>query len=122
MKQTEFDRLVESAIRRIPRKLRDALDNIEIVVEDWPDPDVMEEVTGDRDTILYGLFTGRPITERSYGDWGEPPALIHIYQGPLEEDFPDREELIREIEVTVVHEVAHYMGFDEQTLEEYGYD
>jgi predicted Zn-dependent protease with MMP-like domain len=122
MRQTEFDRLVESAIRKIPQRFRDVLDNLEIVVEDWPDPDLMEEVTGDRAAVLYGLFTGRPITERSFDDWGELPALIHIYQGPLEEDFPDRQELIREIEVTVVHEIAHYMGFDEQILEEYGYD
>jgi predicted Zn-dependent protease with MMP-like domain len=122
MKQTEFDRLVESAVRKIPRRFRDALDNLEIVVEHWPDPDLMEEVTGDRDAVLYGLFTGRPLTERSFDNWGEPPALIHIYQGPLEEDFPERGDLIREIEVTVVHEIAHFMGFDEEILEEYGYD
>ena len=48
--------------------------------------------------------------------------MIALYRGPLEEDFPDREELIHEIEVTLVHEIAHYFGFDEETLERYGYD
>jgi len=122
MKRREFDRLVEQALGRIPEQFRGALKNVEIIVEDWPDPDLMEELNGDPDFIVYGLFTGTPITERSFSDWGELPAMIHIYQKPLEEDFPDREELVREIEITLVHEIAHFMGFDEDTLHEYGYD
>jgi predicted Zn-dependent protease with MMP-like domain len=47
--------------------------------------------------------------------------MIHIYQRPLEEDFPDREELEREVEITLAHEIAHYLGINEETLEEYGY-
>ncbi len=122
MKRAGFDTLVQKALGRVPQIFRDAMHNIEIVVEDWPDPDLMEEVTGERDAVVYGLFTGRPLPLRSVGDWGEPPGLIYLYRRPLEEDFPDPEELAREIEVTLVHEIAHYMGFDEGTLEEYGYD
>jgi predicted Zn-dependent protease with MMP-like domain len=122
MKRRQFDLLVEEALQKIPRRFRDALENVEIVVEDWPDPDVMEEVNGDPESIVYGLFTGTPITERSFSDWGDLPAMIHIYQKPLEEDFPDRRDLVREIEITLVHEIAHFMGFDENTLREYGYD
>lgn len=121
MKRAEFEALVESALRRIPRRFREAMQNLSIVVEDWPDPGLMEEVTGNPDEVLYGLFTGRPLTERRYDDWGELPSMIHIYQKPLEEDFPDPDELKREIETTLVHEIAHYLGIDEETLDRYGY-
>jgi len=121
MKRKAFDALVRRALDRIPRRFREAMNNIEIVVEDWPDPELMEEVTGERDAVLYGLFTGRPLPLQTAGDWGELPGLIFLYRGPLEEDFPDEEELAREIEITLAHEIAHYMGFDEDTLKEYGY-
>jgi predicted Zn-dependent protease with MMP-like domain len=117
-----FDSHVSRAIERIPRQFRDAMQNVEIVVEDWPDPNLMEEVTGMRDDVVYGLFVGKPLPWQSVGDWGEPPGLIYLYRGPLEEDFPDPRELAREIEITLVHEIAHYMGFDEEILAEYGYD
>lgn len=122
MKKSVFDVMVQKALEKIPRRFRDAMQNIEIVVEDWPDPELMEEVTGDRDEVVYGLFTGTPLPERSVGDWGELPCLIYLFRGPLEEDFPEPAELEREIEITLAHEIAHYMGFDEEILEEYGYD
>ncbi len=122
MKRKDFESLVERCLERIPGVFRDALGNVRIAVEDWPDPDLMEELFGDPDTVPYGLFVGKPITERHFDDWGEPPALIWIWQKPLEEDFPERTELEREVEVTLVHEIAHYMGLDESTLEKYGYD
>lgn len=122
MKSRAFDALVQKALGRIPLQFREAMQNIEIVVEDWPDPELTAEVTGGRDDVVYGLFTGKPLPLRSVSDWGEPPGLIYIFRGPLEEDFPDPEELAREIEITLVHEIAHYMGFDEEILEEYGYD
>jgi predicted Zn-dependent protease with MMP-like domain len=121
MKRAEFESLVESALRRIPRRFRDAMQNLGIVVEDWPDPDLLEEAGLKRGQVLYGLFTGRPLTQRRHDDWGELPSMIHIYQRPLEEDFPDREELEREVEITLAHEIAHYLGINEETLEEYGY-
>ena len=122
MKRHSFDVLVQKALKRIPRQFREAMKNIEIVVEDWPDPELMAEVTGNRQEVVYGLFTGKPLPLRSVSDWGEPPSLIYLFRGPLEEDFPDPEELEREIEITLAHEIAHYMGFDEKILEEYGYE
>jgi predicted Zn-dependent protease with MMP-like domain len=122
MKSSAFDALVQKALARIPQQFRDAMQNIEVVVEDSPDPDLMEETTGERDAVVYGLFAGKPLPMHSVSDWGELPGLIYLYRKPLEEDFPDPEELAREIEITLVHEIAHYMGFDEETLTEYGYD
>ncbi len=122
MKKREFESLVEKCLRRIPRAFRDALTNVQIVVEDWPDPNLMADLFGDRNTTPYGLFVGKPITEKHFDDWGEPPSLIYVWQKPLEEDFPDLADLEREVEVTLAHEIAHFMGFDEKTLEDYGYD
>jgi len=122
VRRREFERLVESALRRIPRRFRDAMQNLAVVIEDWPDPLLMEEVTGDPDEVLYGLFDGIPLPERSFDDSGDLPSVIRIYQGPLEEDFPDRRELEREVEITLVHEIAHFMGLDEETIQEYGYE
>jgi predicted Zn-dependent protease with MMP-like domain len=121
MRRSEFDLLVQKAFQRVPKVFRDALNNIEIVIEDWPDPALVEEITGDAGEVLYGVFLGTPLTERHYDDLAPLPAVIHLYQGPLEQDFRDRRELEREIEITLVHEIAHFLGFDEATLEQYGY-
>lgn len=122
MKRRAFDRLVREALQRIPEDFQRVMKNLEILVEDWPDPDLMEEVFGDRDEVPYGLFIGTPLPERHFDDVAPLPCVIRLFQGPLEEDFPDPEELKEEIEITLVHEIAHYMGFDEDILTEYGYD
>ena len=59
---------------------------------------------------------------RRFEDSGDLPPIIALYQGPLEEDFPDRGELAREVEITLVHELAHFMGFDEDAVREFGYE
>jgi predicted Zn-dependent protease with MMP-like domain len=122
MNRHRFEKLVQRALEKIPQPFQQAMQNVAIVIEDWPDPEVAEELTGDPDELLYGLFSGTPLPERRLDDSGELPAMITLYQRPLEEDFPDLDELVEEIEITLVHEIAHFMGFDEDTLREYGYD
>lgn len=122
MTRGEFRGLVETALDHIPDEFRLAMTNLQIVIEDWPDPDVMAEVTGDPDDVLYGLYSGTPLPDRGADYGNTTPDVITLYQGPLEEDFPEQDELIYEIEVTLVHEIAHYFGFDEDTVERYGYD
>ncbi|MBN61208.1 MAG: hypothetical protein CME20_07605 [Gemmatimonadetes bacterium] len=117
-----FEKLVEKALERLPGEFRQALDNLAIVIEDWPDPAVVEEITGDPAEVIYGLFSGTPLPERRFEDSGDLPPIIALYQGPLEEDFPDRGELAREVEITLVHELAHFMGFDEDAVREFGYE
>ena len=109
-----------AAIDRIPAEFRAAMKNVAIVIEDRPGFEVSE--TLEEGEALYGLYQGVPLPERTADDSGMTPDVIFLYQKPLEEDFPDREDLIREIEITLVHEIAHYFGFDEDTLERYGYD
>ena len=122
MRRCAFEQLVEKALERLPEELRQALDNLAIVIEDWPDPAIVEEITGDPEEVLYGLFTGTPLPERRFDDSGDLPAVIALYQGPLEEDFLERAELAREVEITLVHELAHFMGFDEDAVRKYGYE
>ena len=115
----DFYELVERSLEGLPQELAALLDNVAIVVEDWPEystPLVSEEL----DDSLYGLYEGVPLTQRSAGYYGTLPDKITIFRGPLERDFP-REELEEQIRVTVVHEIAHHFGFDEERLEELGW-
>ena len=112
----EFEKLVREAIDRIPAVFQAAMKNVAVVVRDRPGPEAEEE------GVLYGLYQGVPLPDRTADDSGTTPDLIFLYRKTLEADFPEREDLIREIEITVVHEIAHYFGFDEETLERYGYD
>ncbi len=106
----------------IPEPFRQAMANLVVVVDDWPDPDAMEAMYGDRDEVVYGLFEGTPLPERGAADSADLPAVIHLYRCPLEQDWPDPRDLAREVEVTLAHEIAHFMGLDEAAIRQYGYE
>ncbi len=106
-----FEDHVRAALDSLPPDLSRALRNIAVVVE--------EEHPGDPD--LFGLYEGTPLPERG-DDAGSLPDRIAIYRRPLQEEFPDPDELQREIRITVLHELGHYFGLDEDRLEELGYD
>ena len=106
-----FDDHVKAALDSLPADIASALDNIVLLVEDEhpEDPD------------LFGLYEGIPLPDR--GDMaGELPDRITIFRIPLEEEFPDPAELEREIRITVLHEIGHYFGLDEDRLTQLGYD
>ena len=115
----EFYELVERALEGLPPELSALLDNVAIAVDGWPEYST-PLVADDPDDTLYGLYEGVPLTERGAGYYGMLPDKITIFQGPLERDFP-REELEEQIRITVVHEVAHHFGIDEERLEELGW-
>lgn len=122
MTTKSFEALVRKAIDRIPSEFQAAMKNIAILIEDWPGPEAADLLDGDPEGALYGFYQGIPLPERTADDSGMLPDVIYLYRKPLEEDFPDPEDLIREIEITLVHEIAHYFGFDEEILARYGYD
>ena len=106
-----FDDHVRAALDELPPNLADALTNVAVVVED----------ENPQEPDLFGLYHGVPLPER--GDMaGMPPDTISIYRIPLEDSFPDPDELREEIRITVLHELAHYFGLDEDRLAELGYD
>jgi predicted Zn-dependent protease with MMP-like domain len=106
-----FDDVVRAALDELPPEIAAGLRNVAVVVE--------EESVEDPD--LYGLFEGVPLTEGGPGA-GDLPNRIAIYRLPLEADFPDENELREEIRVTVLHELGHYFGLDEDRLAELGYE
>lgn len=106
-----FEDVVAAALDELPPQLAAALVNVAIVIED-ENPD---------DPDLFGLYHGVPLPER--GDMaGQLPDTISIYRIPLEESFPEPDELREEIRITVLHELGHYFGLDEERIAELGYE
>jgi predicted Zn-dependent protease with MMP-like domain len=117
--QEDFYDLVERALEGLPPELSALLDNVAIIVEDWPDYSTPLAAEYEVD-VLYGLYEGVPLTERSAGYHGVLPDKITLFRGPLERDFPPA-QLEEQVRVTVVHEIAHHFGFDEDRIEELGW-
>lgn len=159
MTETEFESAIEEALERIPSRFLKALENIEIVMQDEPDPEQLAslddefiweydegedegeafdetglpfgandggEAGGALDDgepgELFGLYEGIALTERDgdYG-WCEVPDVITIFKGPHERAFDTREQVVEEIGKTVVHEIGHYFGLDDEKLYAMGY-
>ena len=119
--QKEFDRIVKQAIRRIPREIRAHLDNVLITVQERPSPDLMEEMGFPPDEPLLGLYQGVPLMDRSEMEPPLYPDTIVLFQEPIQEISDSVDAMEREIEITVVHEIAHFLGITEEQLEEMGY-
>ena len=117
----EFDRIVKRAIRRIPVAIRRELDNVLISVRSRPSEEMLEGMDLPPDEPLLGLYWGVPLDERSVTDPPTFPDTIYLFQEPLEEMCETMEELEEQIEITVVHEIAHAIGMSEERLEELGY-
>ena len=116
-----FDRIVERAIRRIPEEIRAHLNNMSISVQDRPSKELLEEMGMRPDDLLLGVYEGTPLSERTLFEPPLYPDVIFLFQEDLEEVCETLEEIEREIEITVVHEVAHFLGMDEERLAELGY-
>jgi predicted Zn-dependent protease with MMP-like domain len=113
---------VARIVDRLPRQYRDQLGNVEFVVEARPSLALMQEEGLDpEEDVLYGIYQGVPLPERSLLDPPLLPDKITIFADSLMADFPDPEELREEIRLTVLHEIAHYFGMDEDEIEELGY-
>jgi predicted Zn-dependent protease with MMP-like domain len=116
-----FERLVERALDGIPPPFSAALEEVAIVIEDDASDEQLDIAGLGREDALYGLYEGTPRTA-----WGADlvpfPNKISLFRIPLEEDFPDPDDLAEEVRVTVIHELAHHLGIDDDRLEELGLD
>jgi predicted Zn-dependent protease with MMP-like domain len=117
MNRAQFEILVESALKKLPRQFREKLANIAVVVEDWADEDTLREMDIEPPDTLYGLYRGVDLTRRDSGYGNVLPDTIHIYQGPIEEDCGDPEEMADLVREVVVHEIGHYFGLDDETMD-----
>ena len=117
MERAEFEGLVRRAVQGIPEQLRAYLDNVDLVVEDWPAQAQLAGHVIDEEDYLLGLYEGVPLTERD--DYGMVlPDKITLFQKAIEAVCDSDEEIIEEVRDTVVHEVAHHFGIDDDRLDE----
>ena len=117
MTRRQFEALVERALRRLPKKFKARIANIAVVVEDWADATTLAEMGIEPPDTLYGLYRGIDLTRRDTSYGNVLPDVVTIYQGPIEEDCVDEEEMAELVRETVVHELGHYFGLDDETME-----
>ncbi|HET9682265.1 MAG TPA: metallopeptidase family protein [Candidatus Limnocylindrales bacterium] len=118
-REAAFERLVDRALAGIPSPFREHLAEVAIVIEDEPSQRQLIENGLGPDETLYGLYEGVPRTEWA-ADWAMIPNRISVFRLPLEEDFADDGELEAEVRRTVLHELAHHLGIDDDRLDELG--
>jgi predicted Zn-dependent protease with MMP-like domain len=118
MRRREFERLVLEALNKLPAELQDQLQNLDIVVKWRPSLAEMRQAGSRRSDALFGLYLGVPLSERGAYYNMALPDKIAIYQETHERLCSSREEMVEEVRKTVLHELGHYLGIDEERLEE----
>ncbi len=121
LSEKEFDKIVKRAIRRIPGEIRHHLDNLVISVRKRPTRAMLKDVGLPPGDVLFGLFQGISLLERSVTAPPLFPDTIFLFQGPIEGSCENIEELEEQVEITLVHEIAHFVGMTEERLVELGY-
>jgi predicted Zn-dependent protease with MMP-like domain len=116
-----FNRIVRRAIDRIPQEIMRHVQNVAVVVENRPKPALLEEMGLGPDEPLLGVYTGIALSQRSVTSPEYYPDTIILFRGPLLEVSGNIDELEDEIEITVVHEIAHFFGISEERLALLGY-
>lgn len=118
-----FERLVRRALDRLPEPFQEHLDNVSVVIAEAPDRELLEAMgydPEDPEDMLFGLYEGVPLTERRHDDVLLPDQIT-IFRRPLLEWAESEAEIVEEVRVTVLHEIGHFFGLDEDRLEELGY-
>lgn len=118
MTRQRFEQLVAEALQLIPKRFRDEMHNVAVVVEDEPAPGLLGELEIDPPDTLFGLYQGTPLPERGWTYGNTMPDRIAIYQRPIEEACADEDEIVATIGETVIHEFGHYFGLSEEEIEE----
>ena len=119
--RVEFDKQVQEAARALPRQFRKSLDRVNVIVQDLPDSQLHEagavdEVSPD----MLGLFDGVPLPETAGHDGPLRPSRIYLFQRNLERMSATKEELVEQIRITLYHELGHYLGFEEEDMDDLG--
>jgi predicted Zn-dependent protease with MMP-like domain len=122
-----FDEQLEMVLPDLPQQVQDFMQNVPLVVEDYPSPEVMRRMRVGHRSALCGLYTGIPLIKRSVDHWGVPSDVIHIYRlGILSQARNasgkiDDEDLRKQIRFTILHEYGHHVGLTERDLRQLGY-
>lgn len=118
MTRQRFEQLVAEALQLIPKRFRNEIHNVAVVVEDEPSPDLLDELEIEPPDTLLGLYQGTPLPERGWSYGNAMPDRIAIYQNPIEDACADEDEVVATIGETVIHEFGHYFGLSEEEIEE----
>jgi predicted Zn-dependent protease with MMP-like domain len=115
-----FLKLVSDALEALPQEVHDALDNVEVMTQEWPSSEQMDYTEGaDRYGIL-GLYEGVPLTDRENYSMVLPDRVT-LFQRPLESICANMQELAQEVQVTVIHELAHHLGWGDEEIHRMGF-
>jgi predicted Zn-dependent protease with MMP-like domain len=123
-----FDGQLELVLAELPQQVKDFMNDVPLVVEDYPSREVMRRMRVRHRSHLCGLYTGIPLIRRSINDWGVPSDVIHIYrlgiltQARIRAGEIDDVELRSQIRRTILHEYGHHVGLTERDLRSLGYD
>ena len=121
-----FDKQVNKVLERLPQRIHELLEEVPLYVEDYPSRQLMREMNLEYRDELCGCFVGQTIDNRFDNGTGSPGFIAifreAVYQQALdEEDYVDSKKLREEIKITILHELAHYHGIEEEELEQLGY-
>ena len=120
LSEDEFEQLVVDVLDSMPQELLDLLNNVDVVIEPSPTRAQLESVGLTRGT-LFGLYEGVPLTQRNSAYSIVAPDKITIFKRPIERACANRDEIADQVRTTVIHEVAHHFGIDEERLDELGW-
>ena len=115
--RAEFERVVNEALESLPKRFAEMIENVVIAVEDEPTDEDLESIDddGDEDAELLGIYRGVALTERSH-DMQLLPDEIAVFRGPINRVARTRNEAVREVRETVIHELGHYFGLDDDEM------
>ncbi|MCP9439153.1 MAG: metallopeptidase family protein [Nitrospira sp.] len=112
-----FARLVKQAIKDLPPPYAKLMESIAVVIEEEPPREVLEDLELEDEDELLGLYQGRSLAEESFfSAGGTEPAKISIYRGPILRQCQSEEEIVREVYETVMHELGHHVGLDDDEM------
>lgn len=119
--KAQFGSLVESAIEELPGEFAAFLEEVPIEVRDYPTESDLRRANVGKGGLLLGLYVGRPRTQRNVEDSGTMPDVIYIFQEPIQAVCNSEAQLVRQVRVTVLHEIGHHFGLSEDDLARLGY-
>ena len=119
MNREEFELLVTEALKKLPKEFLDKLDNVDIVVEDWPSSQIYKDLKIKPGNLIFGLYQGTPPTRRTKGTIF--PDKITIFAGPILAVSKTKEEVKKRVVTVIKHEIAHHFGLDETSIHKKGY-
>jgi predicted Zn-dependent protease with MMP-like domain len=120
MERSRFERLVAQALDSLPSEFQEKMENVDLVIEDWPTPEELRRAGLTRGETLFGLYEGVPLTDRTSRYGFVLPDKITVYQGPIEACCRTERDVRRKVRQVVLHELGHHFGISEERLAELG--